>query len=535
MCPSLRTASPALATATSEHGYGNSQGGTTDASDSPACSATLILINNPDLKVTPFVLGEDFASTDVAITDRESSLLRKDDAIEDAVARALEQRASSCDDGVTGNGSGGASSPVGQFGSICLAFGGGSSADGGNAECMSQLRRLNAILRRARPTSGTNVVIDGGGSGSGSVGSVGECKRCPLVASATMTDAGDETIVSTWDERRGTFRTAAGAVVGALVSASPESTTTAFQLVHAGDHVPLRGSQFRIKRMQGGDIVEVMPVRPLTADEHMRPRCGDGAIAAADWCRDAVVASTWFEKLAMQSALGVGVLRRVNHDSRTRNCHILSKEALHQEGVIPYFPADACIGIAEVETGGSLLLTPPCSGDTLAEHVHPSGFTWRGGAATAGAEAAATTVKGLRPGDLCDFRAIGSLATIQAEHDAYAWLHAARLSASILRPASSNENGDPSGAGDSTTTSSSGVQGIQGCFSAGAASRFGREYVQEGCDGVASAAAEHGGCPAVGIVPGMQIVSVDNEMVTCSTNACLASVYVCGQVGPDCC
>ena len=118
-----------------------------------------------------------------------------------------------------------------------------------------------------------------------------------------MTDAGDETIVSTRDERRGTFRTAAGAVVGALVSASPESTTTAFQLVHAGDHVPLRGSQFRIKRMQGGDIVQVMPVRPLTVDEHMRPRCSDGAIAAADWCRDAVVASTRFEKIAMQSAL----------------------------------------------------------------------------------------------------------------------------------------------------------------------------------------------------------------------------------------
>lgn len=503
---------------------------------------TLVLINNPEVKVTPFVLGEDFAASGLA-AGGASSLLRKDDAIEDAVNQALlEQRASSCDDGATDAGVAG-SAPVGQFGSICLAFGGGSSADGGDAECMSQLRRLNGILRRARPTSGRNVIARAGGNGDGGgggsrTGDGRDCKRCPLVASATMTEAGDETIVSTWDERKGTFRTAAGAVVGALVSASPESTTTAFQLVHAGDHVPLRGSQFRIKRMHGGDIAEVMPVRPLTADEHMRPRCGDGAMAAADWCRDAVVAATWFEKIAMQSAIGVGVLRRVNNDPRTRNCHILSKEANHQEGVIPYLPADACIGIAEVETGGSLLLTPPCSGDTLAEHAHPSGFAWRGGASTAGGEAAATTVKGLRPGDLCDFRAIGSLATIQAEHDAYAWLHAARLSASILRPTSSNEdvssdrNSDSGGGGGGTASpSASGVQGIQGCFAAGAVSRFGKDFVREGCDGVAGAAAEHGGCPAVGIVPGMQVVSVDNEMVTCSTDACLASVYVCGQVG----
>lgn len=457
-----------------------------------------------------------------------SSLLQDDEAIGIAVSRALERRAS-LDDNALG-GASTTTAPVGQFGAICLAFGGGSSSSVDHTDgCMSQLRRLNGILRRARPTATR--------SGSSSSGGGFDCKRCPLVASATPTNAGDEVIVSTWDERTGAFYTAAGAVVGAIVSAAPGSSKTVFQLVHAGDHTPLRGSQFRIKRMQGGDIVEVMPVRPLSVDEKQRPRCGDGAIAAADWCRNAVVASTRFEKMAMQSAIGVGVLSRMDHGLSSPDYdHIFSEDSQGPVGVIPCLPADACIGIAEVETGGTLHLSPPCSGEPLAEHVHPSGFAWRGGAVTAGAEAAATTVKGLRPGDLCDFRAMGSLAAIQAEHDAYLWLHAMRLSASILRHEGNEDDGGSSSgsngsAGNASPASPSAVQGVQGCLAAGAIGRFGRRFAQEGCDGVASAAAENGGCPAVGIVPGMQVVSVDNEMVTCAANACLASLYVCGDLG----
>lgn len=390
---------------------------------------------------------------------------------------------------------------------ICLAF--GADGDAGTMldshdivvdPCISQLHRLNSLLR----DSGSRVV--------GGVPCRRFVSRCPLVASITAAKGG--VFVSRRDEETSECHAVAGDVVGAILSGSFDSATS-FQLVHAGKHAALRGSQFRIKRMKGGNIAEVMPVLPIegvsspaapisgvTSDGEAwrRPRCGGGVVSAAEWCRHAVTSSTLFEKLAMQSALGVGVLKRMGADDEKFNginsClpdYPSAEIARAPLGVMPCLPAQTCFDVQEVEVDGSLRLSQEAP------------------------------VGELRAGDLCDFRAVGSLAAMQAEQDAYSWLHASRISAAIRRQADDGEQR----AGASLTP------GVQGCLVASAGARFAAGFEDEGCDEVVLAASGHGGCPTVGIVSDVQLVSVDNTMLTCSSNAGLASIYVCGEMGVD--
>ncbi|CAM9709597.1 unnamed protein product, partial [Hapterophycus canaliculatus] len=362
--------------------------------------------------------------------------------------------------------------------------------------CISQLHKLNGLLRE----SGSRV-IDGASS------RCPRANRCPLVASVTSTKG--RVFVSRRDEETDECSAVTGGVVGAILSGGCDSSLS-FQLVHAGKHVALRGSQFRIKHMNDGKIVEVMPVRPMEgspspsatttgqADDPSgwpRPRC-DGAVSAAEWCKHAVASSTRFEKMAMQSALGVGVLKRMGVDDQ----HLLDNGGSMSDnlslaappaplGVMASLPAQSCFDIQEVELDGSLRVS---QGDPVGE---------------------------LRVGDLCDFRAVGPLASMQAERDAYAWLHASRISASF-RP----------GWEDGTQQAgASCAPAVQGCLVASAGARFAGGFEQEGCHDVVSTASGHGGCPTVGIVSDVQFVSVDNTMVTCSSSEGLAGIYVCGK------
>ncbi|CAN0013926.1 unnamed protein product, partial [Discosporangium mesarthrocarpum] len=122
--------------------------------------------------------------------------------------------------------------PRGCYKALCLAFG---AEDGGGETCMSQLHHLNTVLRKARPS-----------------GSCGRSIPCPVVASITPGKQGavdGGVLLSTLDDSGPTV--VGSAVVGAMIAAK-DTSATAFHLVHASDHMPLRGSQARIKRMQGG-------------------------------------------------------------------------------------------------------------------------------------------------------------------------------------------------------------------------------------------------------------------------------------------
>lgn len=485
----LHTASPARATSASQHDDEEQR-------TQEGFTASVTLINNPDVKVDTFVLPP---APDHSFS---SSLLREAEIRSNAV-RALERSTASTEASPSLYST---RSEPDQFEAICLAFGADATAgrkpvcngDDDDADvnpCISQLHRLNSLLR------------EGGSRAADDVSSrCPRANRCPLVASVSSAKGG--VFVSRRDEETDECSAVTGGIVGAILSGGCD-TATSFQLVHAGKHAALRGSQFRIKNMDGGKITEVMPVLSSEgsspsataaagqADDPSswpRPRC-DGAVSAAEWCKHAVTCSTRFEKMAMQSALGVGVLKRMGVDDQhlfdhggSMSDNLSTGAPPAPVGVMPCLPAQSCFDIQEVELDGSLRVSQ------------------------------GTPAGELRVGDLCDFRAVGPLAAMQAEQDAYAWWHASRISAAI-RPGW-DEHTRQAGA--------SCAPAVQGCLVASAGARFAGGFEQEGCRDVVSAASGHGGCPTVGIVSDVQLVSVDNTMVTCSSNAGLAGVYLCG-------
>lgn len=489
-------ASPARATSASQHGD-------EERRTKPGFTTSVTLINNPDVKVDTFVLPP--------APDRSysSSLLREAD-IRGNVIRALERSTAPPEARPSSYPT---PSEPDQFETICLAFGadvdagkevGGIHGDEGNP-CVSQLHRLNRLLREG----GSRV-----GGGGASLQQCPRANRCPLVASVTSAMGG--VFVSRRDEETDECSAVTGGVVGAILSGGRDSSAS-FQLAHAGKHAALRGSQFRIRRMEDGKIVEVMPVLPMEghssssvaaadrADDPSnwpRPRC-DGAVSAAEWCKHAVAFSTRFEKMAMQSALGVGVLKRMGVDDQhlvddggSMSGNVSMRAVPAPVGVIPCLPAQSCFDIEEVELDGSL---------RVSQGAPPTGE--------------------LRVGDLCDFRAVGPLAAMQAEQDAYSWLHTSRISAAF-RSGWDDDSSQKCGASRAPV--------VQGCLVASAGARFAGGFEQEGCHDVVSAASGHGGCPTVGIVSDLQLVSVDNTMATCSSNTGFAGVYVCGnEQGPE--
>lgn len=207
---------------------------------------------------------------------------------------------------------------------------------------------------------------------------------------------------------------------------------------------------------------------------------------AASWCRDSVLLSTFFEKLAVQTSLGVGVLHRVDTTTTTTTApdHEPSASSTLQPpmsvappagGLVPIFPAETCVHISEVDPERGLLRlasvphwhlaspSPASEGDGSYVGRGSSGETGTHHAAGGCCSALLNFSPGsLRPGDLCDFRAVGPMATMQAERDAYAWFHASRLSARISSSSSSS----------AAPPSAMEHGGIQGCFAAGAASRW---------------------------------------------------------------
>lgn len=459
-------ASPTRAISTSQHG--EEEQGTPEG-----FTATLTLINNPDVKVDTFVLSP---SPDQSVP---SSL--REERIEPHLVRALERSAA----GTTEQSSSTCQAPTepDQFEAVCLAFGAETADPVGEPDCddvdasISQLHKLNSMLR-------------GGGRGAG---------RCPLVGSVTCAPGG--VFVSRRDEDSGECAAISGGVVGAILSGGRDSSTS-FQLVHAGKHAALRGSQFRITHMRGGNIAEVVPVQPYEASASSsspsiisstndgyswpRPRCIGAALSAAEWCKQAVSSATLFEKMAMQSALGIGLLERRTRAGDGEVCPDFQPAPL---GVMPCLPAQSCFDVQEVEPDGSLRLSEEAE------------------------------LGQLRAGDLCDFRAVGALASLQAEQDAYAWLHASRISSAIRRRGDISEQ---CGAASEPSV-------IQGCLVASARARFPGGFEGEGCEEVVTAASGPGGLPTVGIVSDVQLVSVDNTMMTCSSNAGFAGVYVCGS------
>ena len=492
-------ASPTHATSTSER----------CESDQPpeGFTATLTLINNPDVKVDSFVLSPPSPSDGHTLPSPSS--LEEEDRIRSDVVRALEWSA-----GASGGSSETCPMPrePDQFDVVCLAFGADASMelddnniDDGGDSCISQLHRLNGLLRES--DSSVSSVNSRASTHPG-------VSRCPLVASV-MSGRKGGVFVSRRNEDSGECSAAAGSVVGAILSGSRDSLTS-FQLVHAGRHLALRGSQFEIKHMKDGKIAEVAPVLSMEStpspaaaaattgagamgdnQSWPRPRCNGGSVSAAEWCQQVVASSTYFEKLAMQSALGVGVLKRARTDDPYRDAGTGSDSLFGgftsaPVGVMPCLPAQSCFDVQEVELDGSLRLSKEAP---LAE---------------------------LREGDLCDFRAVGTLASLQAEQDAYTWLHVSRMSAAMHRMGDDREQqcGGPT---HSTV--------VQGCLVGSTRARFPGGLEGEGCQEVVRSASVPGGdCPTVGSVSDVQLVSVDNTMVTCSSRSGLAGVYVCGSV-----
>lgn len=465
-------------------------------------TATLTLINNPDVKVDSFVLSPPSPGGRTPPSSLEESRIRSN------VVRALEWSAPDTGEGATTT-----TCPMARerdmFDVVCMAFGADARVEleldeEDNDSCISQLHRLNRLLRESD---------DSVSSASSRASTHPGVSRCPLVASV-MSGRKGGVFVSRRDEESGECSAAAGSVVGAVLSGRRESLTS-FQLVHAGKHLALRGSQFEIKHMKDGKIAEVVPVLtmesaspsasaaaataggPASDDPSSwpRPRCHGGSVSAAEWCQQVVASSTLFEKLAMQSALGVGVLKRVaGGDDPCRDGSSGSDRlcgggfAAPPVGVLPCLPAQSCLDVQEVELDGSLRLAQkPPQGD-------------------------------LREGDLCDFRAVGTLASLQAEQDAYTWLHASRMSSAMRHMRDERDQGPT----HSTV--------VQGCLTASTRARFPGGLEGEGCQEMVRSASGPGGCPTVGSVSDFQLVSVDNTMVTCSSLTGLAEVYLCGGV-----
>lgn len=426
-------------------------------------TVTLALINNPHLEVYPYVINP---QSNLA---GEAARLRED-AIGIHVREALEHNA--CRESIAG-----------QYSTICMVFAGGrgEGKEGGKplnrpTSSVELVDRLNNAVRRARCQSKSRNQIG---------------KSCPLVTS--FTDTGAATFLSVRQGATGEIVTLAADAVGAVLSCRADSKCF-FQLVHAGRHIPLGGSQFRIKRMQGSDIVEVMPVQsPAMADPHetswLHPRCGEGAVTAAEWCRQVVTSSTCFEKMAIQSALGVGVLVRMSGNGDCSRC----EAARESSGLIRCYPAEACFEVAEVSHDGLLRV------------------------------AGRSKTGQLRAGDLCDFRAIGELAAIQAESDAYTWFGLARLAASIRRVGCDLvEKG-----GESQPASL--FPEVQGCLVAGAGPRFVPRSEGDGCVEIVRKAAGRGACAAIGLFCDVHRVSVDNEEMTCPDSIGSTTVYICSE------
>lgn len=93
---------------------------------------------------------------------------------------------------------------------------------------------------------------------------------CPLIASICPDGTVNESMLSTLDHQTGDLRVIHAEIVGVILRNSATSTTSNdllssaektsgsrayFRIVHAGNHIPIRGSQFRVKRMQGQDII----------------------------------------------------------------------------------------------------------------------------------------------------------------------------------------------------------------------------------------------------------------------------------------
>ncbi len=413
-----------------------------------------------------------------------SSSLREE-CIEFHLARALERPRSS----TTGQ----TLTEPDQLDAVCLAFGADAGAGAGGRDwddvdvSLSQLRRLNSLLRGSGGSG-----VNGGASHHPGV------SRCPLVGSVTCASGG--VFVSRRDDDSGECSAVSGSVVGAILSGGRDSSTS-FQLVHAGKHAALRGSQFRIAHMKGGNIAEVVPVQPVKASpsssaaiisstddvyDWPRPRCVGAVLSAAEWCKHAVSSATLFEKMATQSTLGIGILERTSAE-HGEICPDFQSAPL---GVMPCLPAQSFFDVREVEPDGSLRLSDEAQ------------------------------LGQLRVGDLCDFRAVGALASLQAEQDAYAWLHASRISAAMRR------RGDSGGQlGDASQE----APVVQGCLVASARARFPEGFEDDGCQEAVMAASGPGGLPTVGIVSDLQLVSMDNTMFTCSSNAGFAGVYIYGS------
>lgn len=242
---------------------------------------------------------------------------------------------------------------------------------------------------------------------------------------------------------------------------------------------------------------------------------------AAGWCRNSLMSATLFEKLAVQTSLGVGILHRMGTTTTTSFTSTPTvagrdindtpphpQPAERSAGVVPLYPAETCIPVSEVEPeqglmrlGYQLPQRPTEVGmdeakRAFSRHPHLCNDGIEGEVTPLGSEceseaggrlvSASCPLAPLRPGDLCDFRAVGAMAVMQAERDAYTWFHASRLSARLLssvgdigehdnhddNPLSSLSPPPPSSSAATSLSSSVARGGIEGCFAAGAALRF---------------------------------------------------------------
>ncbi|CAM9529154.1 unnamed protein product [Ectocarpus fasciculatus] len=487
-------ASPTRAASASQN---NQEQGARDEEPAAAVTATLALFHSPGLDARPFVLHP---AREIGL---HGDRLLQEHEIGAYVGESLESSTSRHDGG----------GPRGHHSTMCLAFSGGGGGGAVEPEPSdppgtSTLHRLNGIL-------GDAARRESGGSSSRS--------RCPLVSNVAA--AGYPAYASVRDPGSRERVTVAAEAVGAILTCLPDSEAS-LHLVHAGNDIALRGSQFRVASVWGGEIAEVVPVEGSkqaaaattapTLDGGFAGGCGEGAgdslwqrprwpcgvISAAEWCKQVVSASTRFEKLAMQSALGVGVLRRAGaREGGTALGHAGGARA----GVARNLPAHGCLSVTEVKADESISLDDGRRG---------------GGGGGSAAVAAECSV---RPGDLCDIRAIGVMAAMQAEENAYSWLRIARLSALIQGTTSDS---------DASSATAAAAPAFQGCLTAGTRARCTPGAEAESCEELVRVAAGHGSlCPTAGMVGDAQLVSVDNEMMTCSSDVGMASVYVCGGAG----
>lgn len=364
---------------------------------------------------------------------------------------------------------------VGQYEAVCLAFGAESA---GSDLCTSGLSHLNSLLHEARQAVGM--------SGA---------QRCPLMACTTTVTC--PVLISTHDKDQGSPAVASAAIAGAIVTCRQGMC---FHILHPGGHAPLHDTQFQITRMQGGNIAEVKPAGCSVA--RRRPSC-TGTMSAADWCRACIASATTFEKMAIQRALGVGLLRRAcsAEDDEEKECS--AGEQQHFEDPDSRAPAEACFSIREVDDYGCVHLMHTVD-KAIFDHVqHCLDVNNRGERRYA--------QRRLQAGDVCDIRAVGSLAAVQAEDDAFACFRSARLRLSL----------------ETGRVPSSAAQSIKGCLATAAMTRFGGCSTREACASIMDRAARAGECAVAGAVVSKQVVSVDNRSLACDANTCLATLFVC--------